>query len=170
MNNFLRHSFRFVALIFIQVMVLNHIHIGGYVNPFIYPLFIMLLPFSMPHWLLLFLGFGTGFTLDLFMSTPGLHTAATVLVAFVRPYIVRLASGAPLPESASEPTIAVMGSRWFFSYSISLIIIHHLALFLLESFDPQHLSDSIYRLLLSAPLSEALILMLVYFFQPPRKR
>jgi len=170
MSDFFRHSLRFIVLIFIQFMVLIHIRIGNYVNPFIYPLFLMLLPFRIPHWLLLFMGFGTGFTVDLFMSTPGLHTSASVLLAFVRPYVVRLASGAPLPESASEPTVTEMGNRWFFSYSISLIFVHHLTLFLLESFDPAHLSDSIYRILLSVPVSETLILLLVFFFQTSRKR
>ena len=170
MNSFLRNSFIFIALVFFQIMVLNHIRIGSYVNPFIYPLFLILLPFRIPRVLLLFIGFITGFTIDIFMSTPGLHTAASVLLAFVRPFVIRLASGAPLPEHATNPSIIEMGNRWFFSYTISLILIHHIAVFSLESFDPSQLGDTFFRIIISVPVSEILILMLVYFFQPARKR
>lgn len=170
MNKLFVNAVRFVALILLQIMVLNHIRIGGYVNPYVYPLFVLLLPFTFPGWLLLIVGFLLGFTMDLMMSTPGLHTAATVWMAFMRAPIIRLASGRPLPENADEPSVSQLGGYWFLTYSISLITLHHLALFLLESFSTDQIGSSLYRTLLSVPVSEMLILLLVYLFRPTKKR
>jgi len=170
MSKALISGLRFVGLLILQLLVLNHIRIGGYVNPYVYPLFILMLPFAMPGWMLLIAGFMMGFVMDLMMSTPGLHTAATVWLAFMRPAVVRLVSGRPLPESVEEPGIFQLGGRWFFGYSITLISLHHLALFLLESFSFNQIGSSLYRTLLSVPVSEILILLLVYLFSGIKKR
>lgn len=170
MNKVFTNGLRFAGLLILQLMVLNHIRIGGYVNPYVYPLFILMLPFAMPGWLVLIAGFVMGFVMDLMMSTPGLHTAATVWLAFMRPAVVKLVSGRPLPENAEEPGITQLGGRWFFSYSITLISLHHLALFLLESFSFNQIGSSLYRTLLSVPVSEILILLLVYLFSSLKKR
>ena len=73
MNRTLMHILRFVLLVLAQVLVINHIRLGGYVHPYIYLIFVMLLPINMPGWQLLFSGFGIGLVIDLFMGTPGMH-------------------------------------------------------------------------------------------------
>ena len=40
----IQNVIRGLVLIFFQVMVLNNIYLGGYVNPFLYILFILMLP------------------------------------------------------------------------------------------------------------------------------
>ena len=45
MNKTVLQIIRFVVLVLFQVLVINHIRLGGYVHPYIYMLFIMLLPF-----------------------------------------------------------------------------------------------------------------------------
>ena len=44
MNEILKHTLRFFILASIQILILNNVQISGYINPFIYILFIMLLP------------------------------------------------------------------------------------------------------------------------------
>lgn len=39
---------RFVLLVITQVLIVNHIRLGGYVHPYIYLIFVMLLPINMP--------------------------------------------------------------------------------------------------------------------------
>lgn len=169
MNKGILNVVRLVGLVLLQVLILNHIRIGGYINPYIYPLFVLLLPFSTPGWLLLFLGFFTGLLVDFFMATPGLHAGATLFLAFMRPTVVRLVTGVSEPENASIPNLSTMGGRWFFSYTITLISLHHLFLFVMESFSFVQLGSTLLRALLSVPVSEILILLLVYFFKPSRK-
>ncbi|MBP8917810.1 MAG: hypothetical protein KBG70_13775, partial [Chitinophagales bacterium] len=54
---------RFLGLIFLilfQVLVLNKLNVSTYIHPYIYPMFIILLPFETPKWLLLPLAFFAG--------------------------------------------------------------------------------------------------------------
>ncbi len=170
MNNLWSNLLRFVSLMLFQVLILNNIEWGGYINPFVYILFVLMLPLSLPGWTLLLLGFVTGYTLDSFMSTPGLHTAATVFMAFMRPYVIQLATGAKQPEMVSRPGLSQMGLRWWFSYTLSLVFLHHLALFLLESFSFELLGYTLLRTLLSVIATQTLILLLSYFFSVRPKK
>lgn len=164
MNSLIFNSLRFIGLILLQVLILNQIEFIGYVNPFVYILFILMLPLSIPGWLLLLLGFVTGYTVDLFMTGAGLHTAATVFLAFARPYVIQLATGAKEPETVNDPNLSQMGMRWWFSYTLSLVVLHHIAYFILESFSFSQLGYTIIRIILSVIATELLILLLSYFF------
>src|SRR5581483_10393034 len=83
---------RFIFLILFQVLVLNNIQLGGYINPYGYVLFILLLPVETPKWLLLLLSFSIGISLDMFSNTMGLHAAACVFMAYCRPRVLRIIS------------------------------------------------------------------------------
>ena len=79
-------------LILLQILVFNNIQFSGYVNPYVYLMFILLLPVEIASWLLLLLSFFTGMIIDFFSGSPGMHSSATVLAGFVRPYILRIIS------------------------------------------------------------------------------
>ena len=53
----IQNIIRGLALVFFQVSVLNNIYLGGYVNPFLYILFILMLPVGMPKVGMIFLSF-----------------------------------------------------------------------------------------------------------------
>ena len=85
-----RNIIRFLFLVFIQVLVFNNIQVSGLINPYIYVIFILLLPFETPKWAILGLAFLLGISVDLFTNTPGMHSTATVLMAFLRPYVLSI--------------------------------------------------------------------------------
>ena len=53
MLNYSAHIIRFFALLILQTVILNNLNIHGSVNPYIYPLFLLLLPITIPHGVLL---------------------------------------------------------------------------------------------------------------------
>src|SRR5580658_7192394 len=116
-TNILVQLFRFIILVGIQVLVLNNLELNGVFNPYIYPLFILLLPINTPKWLLLLLGFGTGLVIDMFSNTMGMHAAATTLLAYMRPYILNVLQPSGGYEPEDKPTLSNMGFRWFITYS-----------------------------------------------------
>ncbi len=149
---------RFLLLVFFQIFILNHLNIGGYINPLLYTWFILILPFFTPGWVLLLTGFLLGITIDLFMATPGLNAAATVLMAFFRPYVIGFLSRGSENEG-SEPSLKRQGFRWFAYYSLSLVFIHHLALFFLEYFQ----FDEFFQTMLLAATSTFSTVILIFF-------
>ena len=170
MNKTVLNIIRFVVLVLFQVLVINHIRLGGYVHPYIYLIFIMLLPFSTPKWQLLVLGFVMGMTIDLFTGTPGLHAGATTLMAFCRPAIIKLVSGNQKFENIQEPNLGQLDGIWFLRYVLSLVFIHHFALFFLESFSFRLIGQVLLRILLSVPVSVFLIMMVMYIFKREKKQ
>ena len=79
MNNLIfKNITRFILLVLVQVIVLNKINFLGYINPYIYILFIILFPIKNNRVLFIFLGFLLGLTVDLFLDSGGVHAAACV--------------------------------------------------------------------------------------------
>ena len=133
-------------------------------------IFVMLLPFNIPKTQLLLLGFATGFVIDLFMGTPGLHAGATTFIAFCRPSIIKLVSGSQKFENIQYPNLNQINGLWFLRYTSSMVIVHHLTLFLLETFSFRLLGQTLLRTLLSAPVSIFLIMLMLYFFKSGKQK
>ena len=166
MNNiYIKNIVRFIVLVAVQVMVLNKIQFLGYLNPYLYILFILLLPFNTPPWLLLTSGFVLGLSVDFFTNTLGMHAAATVFIAFLRPYIIRLVSSQEEFEPTQSPGIKDMGFTWFFSYSLLLVLAHHLFYFYLEVFRLNELGTTFFRAVLSSAFTMLLMIVSMYIFR-----
>ena len=158
-----RNIFRFVVVILFQVLVMDNVMINGYMIPYIYLLFILLMPFETPRWIQLLAGFVLGLTMDLFTGTLGMHTAASVLVAFVRPYLLDLLAPRDGYEAETFPRIHYYGFLWFLKYTLLIVLVHHLALFYLEVFQLKHFFSTLLRVILSSILSTSTIVLSQYF-------
>jgi rod shape-determining protein MreD len=158
-----RNIIRFVVLVLLQVLVLNNIQISGFIIPYIYVLFILLLPFETPGWLLLLGGFALGLSIDMFANTLGMHTAATVFMAFLRPYVLRMIAPRDDYETGSYPRIYYYGFEWFLKYTLILVFAHHFILFYIEVFRFSEFFSTLLRVLLSSLLSVILIILSQYF-------
>lgn len=134
MSNLLRNIIRFAFFILFQVFVLDKIPpLHQFVVPYLYFLYILWLPFKIQRRLLTLLGFLFGLTLDLFTKTPGLHAAACVLIAYVRPFLVSLLMPKEATEIGySEPSITSMGFMPYAVYVLVLTLMHHTYLVFLE--------------------------------------
>ncbi len=158
-----KNIIRFLVLVLIQVLVLNNVEIGGYVNPYVYILFILLLPFETPAWMMLTLGFGLGLIIDIFSETLGMHTASTVFISFIRPYVLSYFAPRDGYESRTLPRVFYYGMLWFIKYTIIMVLAHHLMLFYLEIFRFQDFFAILLRVILSTMFSSALIILSQFF-------
>ncbi len=158
-NYLLRNIFLFAVLVLAQVLVLDNLQISSYAIPFLYILFILILPFETPGWLLLVLGFLLGFTMDLFEHTYGIHTAATVLMAWARPGVLKLIAPQDGYVPNSEPRIYYYGFAWFMKYATILVFIHHTFLFYFEVFTFHHFFSTLLRVVISSLFTIFLIIL-----------
>ena len=168
-NTLIRNILRFVVLFFLQVLIIDNIRLGNFIHPCVYVLYIMLLPFDTPKWSLIINGFILGFAVDIFNGTPGLNAAATVLMAYFRPNIISLTTRKSDIEGKTAPSLSEMGLQWFFLYSVLLLIIHNLALFMLEAFSFRLFGLVLLETLLSVLVSSFVIILIIYIFKPTKK-
>ena len=162
-NSILRFGLIFILLILGQLLVFNNIQFSGYVNPYVYIMFILLLPVEIPSWLLLILSFFTGLIIDFFSGSPGMHSSATLLAGFVRPYVLQVISPRDGYEAGSDPSMLAYGFQWFFTYSILIVLVHHTALFYLEVFSFTDFFRTLLRVLISSAFSVTFILLMEYY-------
>lgn len=148
----------FVVVVLVQVLILNNIQVSGLINPYIYILFILLLPFTIPGYFLLGIAFLLGITIDIFNNTLGVHAGATVLIAFLRPGIAQLVSSREIIEKGNTPNMAQLGFASFLKYVVISVLIHHLFLFYAEAFSFGGFFETFVRYILSSILSILLIL------------
>src|SRR6185369_1557843 len=127
MSDLIRNAVRFVLFILIQVFVLFHIKpLHHFIVPYIYFLYILWLPFNMPSMTIMLLAFFYGLTLDYFVQTPGLHAAACVLIAYLRPFVVNIL----IPQEGADqnyksPSPTSMGWPPYAIYILVLTLVHN---------------------------------------------
>jgi len=166
---FLKNIGRFVFLILFQVLILNNIQFGGYINPYFYIYFILLLPFETPRWLLLLSAFLLGISLDAFTNTFGWNASACVLMAFVRPFVISAISTGTEFMVGHSPSLKNQGLKWFAYYSIILVLVHHFALFYLEIFRFTEFFQTLFRVLLSSVFTLLIVFIAEYLSYPTEK-
>lgn len=160
MNSILSiHTFRFFALVILQVLVLNHVHFLGYINPYTYILFIALFPIKNNRIALILLSFLLGLTVDMFLDTGGIHAAACVFIAYIRPLVLKFSFGTIYEHQTVRFNTVDFGSK--LTYFTLLSVLHHIVLFSLEIFSiskiilvfQKTLFSSIFTILLSVAIS-----------------
>ena len=151
----------FAFVVLVQILLLNQIKVSGFLNPFFYVLFILLLPISTPRYLVILLSFVLGLTIDIFSDTLGLHIAATVFMGYLRIPVINLISGRE-SELSDYPSEKNNGIRWFFFYVVTLVLLHHFFLFYLEVFTFSGFFRTLIRAVSSSILSVFIIVLSQY--------
>ena len=166
MSNLLKNIIRFLLFILVQVFVLNQVPpLHHFVNPYIYFLFILWLPFKMGRRTVMILALALGFSLDCFTKTYGLHAASCVLIAYLRPFLINfLISQEGAESNYNEPSIKSMGFAPYFTYVVILTLLHHTFLFFLEVLQTGGFLYFILKTLLSSAISLLLIMLTELLF------
>jgi hypothetical protein len=168
-SDFLKNIIRFVVFILLQVYVLNKIPaLHQFIIPILYYLFILWLPFNISRMGLLVTGFATGMALDLFMMTPGLHTAACVLIAYLRPFIIHVLAPKDSSEfNYREPSPKALGWTPYLVYTLILTLAHHGYLVFLEWLSFGSFFHFLIKVIATTGISMLLIIITELLF--PRK-
>ncbi len=153
---------RFIILIFLQVLILNNINFAGYINPYLYVLFILLYPFTGNQSLFLFISFLLGLSIDIFEDSGGINAAACLVAAFVRPNLLRFSFGISYDHQNIRLSATPFGAK--LSYVFLMVLVHHFVLFSLEMFSFNHILLILKKTLFSSIFTAILILLSLTLF------
>ena len=154
----LKYALMFVSLVLVQVLIFNQVQFGGFFNPYVYVLFIMLLPLSTPRYAILLLGFFLGLVIDVFSNSLGIHSAATVFIAYFRPLAIRVISNRE-DDRSDYPGLRQNSLIWFVRYAAIMVVVNHILLFYIEVFTFANFFNTIYRALISSVFSIIVIVL-----------
>ncbi|OUR94385.1 rod shape-determining protein MreD [Flavobacteriales bacterium 34_180_T64] len=158
---------QFVALILIQVLVLNHINFFGNINPYLYILFILVFPIRNNRTLILLLSFLLGLGVDLFSDSGGVNAAACVTIAYIRPIILKFSFGMIYEHQTIKFDNTELSNRLI--YFTIMTFIHHLILFSLEIFNISKLILILQKTLFSSIFTILLCLLISILFSKKRR-
>jgi len=153
----IQYSLMILLYLFLQIFFMRNLVLFNYAFCFIYIAGVLLLPADTDRMYLLLIGFATGFTVDVFSNTFGMHASATVLIAYIRPFLIQYQMDSKGAERA-EIGIRSQGLGSFLAYILPLILIHHSMLFLMEI---NHFGMILYTVLRIATSALFTIIMIV---------
>ena len=158
---------RFVILLLLQVVICNNINFFGYINPYIYIIFIFLYPVKEDRLILLLVSFMLGMFVDMFSDSGGVHAAAAVCLAYARPILLKSSFGMLYEHQSIKFTNTEIGS--LISYVTFGTILHHIILFSLEIFNITDILLILKKTLFSSIFTIILSVLIIILFSRNRK-
>lgn len=158
---------RFILLLALQVLIFNNINFLGYINPFPYVLFIILYPVNGNKMGLLAASFMLGVTMDLFCNSGGVHAAASLMLAYYRPYIFKFSFGLSYEYQTVRLNDVLTPER--FSFVLIAVVLHHFTLFFLEIFRVTYLGEILLKTILSTAFTILMCVIIIYLTKPSRR-
>ena len=162
MSNY-KNIFLFFFLLLLQVLILNNINLFGFINPYLYIAFVFAFPLKENRFLVLFLCFLLGLFVDFFSDTGGIHAFATLTIAYIRLFFIRIYFK-KLPVDYPFFNLKSESFGKVFNFVVTLTFIHHFILFLFLNFSLENLSDVFLNTLFSGIFTLFLYFIGTYIF------
>ncbi|MBR4563159.1 MAG: hypothetical protein IKO26_01755 [Paludibacteraceae bacterium] len=130
---------RYIIVMLLQVLLFDQLQLWGACHPYIYVLCLLMLPITIPHIPSMLIGAAAGVVMDIFCNSLGVHTAACILLMFIRPYLL---GGIVNDKDRLNEQISLrtLGMETFVRYVAILVVVHHLTVFLLAAWQWQHIA------------------------------
>lgn len=157
-----------IALVLIQLTILDNIQLHSYVYINIYILAIYILPYRLRNATILLFGFMLGLFVDLANNTMGVHAAATTLVAYIRPRLLMLTSNREQIDDVQGKQ-KISNFAWFFKYVIISTTVFNLVLIMVEAFSFHNFLITLLRIVCST-LASVFFILLYYFIVLKKKQ
>ncbi len=158
-------AINFLLAVAAQIVLFRNIAIFDFAFCFVYVGFILFIPINTNRIVVMSLGFLLGFINDIFYDTLGMHAAACVLMAYSRNYLLDVLSPSGGYEANTSPSIKDLGFRWFATYALLLILIHHLMLLLVEASNWSLAFRTILQAIASTIFTFAVLVSVQYIFR-----
>lgn len=170
MNNAVANILRFAVVLLLQIFICSNIHLFGCVNAYVYLLALLMLPLEIPRWVQYIIAFATGFIVDAFSMTYGIHASACLIMMLLRPYLVQALNGHKNSDTTERLTPGAKDFQWILLYTILLTLIHQITLVMIETWTFHHFWKTLLVILGNTLLSTSLILSAEYVFIPNKRK
>ena len=138
MNKLVSNIIIALILVFAQGLFFNNINFLGSINPFVYVFFIAYYPIKNNRTFFIICAFIYGLIIDVFSDTHAIHAAATLIISYLRPNLLKLFFGIAYEHQVVKFNSIELKQNLL--YLLTIVFIHHLILFSLEIFDISKIS------------------------------
>lgn len=159
-----KNIIRIILVVLLQILVFKQVDLSFsnfyYSQIFIYPLIYFLFPIEWPRSINILLAFIIGLMIDMFYDSPGVHASASVFVAFIRQYVLKLLE--PFEGYSTNVVIGIksLGLGWYLSYCSILLAAFMMFYFSMEAFSYIYIQDIILRTIFSFVPSVVMLIII----------
>ena len=148
---------RYILVMALQVLLFDQLQLWGACHPYIYVLCLLMMPITLPHSVDMIIGATAGIIMDIFCNSLGVHTAACILVMFIRPYLI----GAIVSDKDrlnEQINLHTIGMEALVKYVVIMVLIHHLTIFLLAAWSWHHIGFVALETIISSTVTILIII------------
>ena len=153
-----------VALLFVQIFILDEISMALWLRPMIFPLVILLLPIEWRSIWVVVVALLLGIFMDVSLGGQGLYTSTLLPLAVMRRWVLYLTTRRSVESGDQTSLLSRMPLRQVMIYVGAMLVLHHTMFFVLESLSMIRMMQLIVTILFSALLSSLLLWPIVGLF------
>lgn len=153
-----------LALLFVQVFILDEISIALWLRPMIFPIIILLLPFEWRAIWVILTTLVLGVFMDMAVGGAGLYTSTLLPVAVTRNWILYLTTRRSVESGDQTSLLSRMPLRQVMIYVGAMLLIYNVMFFALESLSTVDTMQLIATIICSTILSVVLAWPIVRLF------
>ena len=170
MNKSTTNILRILRMVGLQVLIFNHIHLFGFLNPNVYLLALFLLPLDIPKSAQYAIAFATGLFIDIFQFTYGIHASACMIFILLRPYLMYALNVNKKKIDTEVPIPGKRDFRWLLLFTLLMTLSHQLIVTMLEVFSFRQFHHTLLVIFANTLFTTLLILCMEYIFIPIKKQ
>lgn len=163
MYKYMSYVWMSLAVLFVQIFILDNINIGAsvaiWMRPMIFPLIVLLLPTEWKMIWVIVVAYVTGYIMDISLGGEGLYAATLLPIAVIRPWLLYLTTHRSLEADGQSHLLLRLNVRQLMTYIAAALLVHHALFFFMEVLS---FSDVV-RLMLTIVLSTLMSLLIGWF-------
>ncbi|MBR5821617.1 MAG: hypothetical protein IKY51_02060 [Alistipes sp.] len=153
-----------LALLFVQIFILDEISIALWLRPMIFPLIVLLLPIEWRTIWVIFVALILGVVMDMAVGGAGLYTSTLLPIAVMRRWILFLTTRRSVEAGDQTSLLSRMPLRQVMIYVGAMLLLYNAMFFILEALSTVQTMQLIATILFSTILSGLLAWPIVRLF------
>lgn len=142
-----------IAILLVQIFLLDELSIAMWLRPMIFPLIVILIKMEWRTVWVLVVSALIGLIMDMSLGGSGLYTSTLLPLAMVRRGVLYITTRRSIEPGDQTSVLSRLSINQMMSYSITMLAIHHLLFFSVEALSLAHPFRLIATILCSTLLS-----------------
>lgn len=127
-----------IAIMLVQIFLLDELSIAMWLRPMIFPLIVILLQMEWRTIWALLISVIVGVVMDVALGGAGLYTATIVPLAMIRRWILFLTTRRSIEQGDQTSLLSRLSRGQLMGYTVTMLAIHHTLFFAMEALSLAH--------------------------------
>ena len=133
MYRYISYIWMSIALMLVQIFLLDNISIHMWLRPMIFPIIVLLLPMEWRTIWVMIATLAVGVVMDVTLGGAGLYTATLLPLVVIRHWILYITTGRRVESGDQSSLLSRMTPRQLMIYVVAMLGLHHIMFFGLEA-------------------------------------